>query len=187
MRDTGVDGVQALADESLTEEEPIARPLLDFDPWYRKEFRPVVALVYSLCRNSAAAEELAQDAFVEAHKRWNRVGVMADPGAWVRKVAMNRARSRYRRMGAEARAYARHLGRRSEQLIELDEPADEFWSAVRDLPHQQARVVALRYLEDRSIDEIASLLDVAPPTVRVHLHRGRRTLAARFGLEHPDD
>lgn len=154
-----------------------------FDEWYHREYRRVVALVYTLAGSRTAAEELTQDAFLEAHKRWGVVSTYADPGGWVRKVAMNKARSAFRRRSAEARAYARHLGRERQLPAELPESSHEFWAAVRALPTKQAQVIALHYLEDRPVDDIADVLDVSPGTVKTHLHRGRRTLAARLGYE----
>jgi len=162
--------------------DPVA--VTDFDDWYRGEYRAVVALVYTLSGSRGASEELAQDAFMEAHRRWHSISGYENPGAWVRKVAMNKARSRLRRRGAEARAYARHLVLDRPLPEELPEPADHFWAEVRSLPRQQARVVALHYLEDRSVDEIAEILDISPGTVKTHLHRGRATLAIRLYLEH---
>ncbi len=53
-----------------------------------------------------------------------------------------------------------------------------FWDAVRRLPRRQAQCVALHYLEDRSVADIARVLGIGEATVRVHLHRGRSTLAA---------
>jgi RNA polymerase sigma-70 factor (ECF subfamily) len=43
--------------------------------------------------------------------------------------------------------------------------------------------LALYYLEDRPVEEIATVLGIEPGTVRVHLTRGRRTLATRLGLK----
>ena len=43
-------------------------------------------------------------------------------------------------------------------------------------PRQQRAVVALRYLEDRSVDDIARTLEISASTVRVHLSRGRESL-----------
>jgi len=122
--------------------------VVSFDDWYRGEYRAVVALVYTLSGSRGASEELAQDAFMEAHRRWASISQYDNPGAWVRKVAMNKARS---------------------------------------LPRQQARVVALHYLEDRSVDQIAEILDISPGTVKTHLHRGRATLAIRLGIQHDQD
>jgi RNA polymerase sigma-70 factor (ECF subfamily) len=60
---------------------------------------------------------------------------------------------------------------------------DDFWRAVRALPRRQAQCVALHYLEDRAVDDIAGVLGIAAPTVRVHLHTARSTLAERIGAE----
>ncbi len=163
------------ADLTLTDGDDDRR----FDEWYHREYRRVVALVYTLSGSRGAAEELTQDAFLEAHRRWGSISGYADPGGWVRKVAMNKARSALRRRAAEARAYTRHLGRERQ----LPNPSHEFWAAVRALPTKQAQVVALHYLEDRPVDDIAALLDVASGTVKTHLHRARQTLAERLGYE----
>ena len=70
---------------------------------------------------------------------------------------------------------------RRERPVELQLPDPSFWEAVRSLPARQAQCIALYYLEDRPPSEIAVLLGIAEPTVRVHLHRGRTALATRLG------
>jgi RNA polymerase sigma-70 factor (ECF subfamily) len=63
-------------------------------------------------------------------------------------------------------------------------PADDerFWHEVRALPSRQAQCVALHYLEDRPVVEIAEILGCSSSTVKVHLHRGRLALAERLHL-----
>ena len=158
-----------------------------FDEWYQGEYRRVVALVYTLSGSRTAAEELTQDAFLEAHRRWGTISSYADPGGWVRKVAMNKARSALRRRAAEVRAYTKHVGRTRALPTELPEPSHDFWAAVRALPDKQAQVIALHYLEDRPIDDIAAVLEIAPGTVKTHLHRGRQNLATTLGYENDED
>ena len=158
-----------------------------FDEWYHHEYRRVVALVYTLSGSRTAAEELAQDAFLEAHRRWGTISSYADPGGWVRKVAMNKARSSLRRRAAEIRAYTKHVGRDRRLPDELPEPSHDFWAAVRALPQKQAQVIALHYLEDRPVDDIATVLEIAPGTVKTHLHRGRQNLAAALGHHNRED
>jgi len=153
-----------------------------FDPFFAAEYGRVVGLAFVLCGRRAVAEEVAQDAFVQAYRRWTVVSGYDDPGAWVRRVAVNLATSTLRRRAREARALARLAGRRTDpaQLVVADE---SFWEAVRRLPRRQAQCVALHYLEDRSIGEIAAVLEIAEPTVRVHLHQGRTALATALGEE----
>jgi RNA polymerase sigma-70 factor (ECF subfamily) len=75
------------------------------------------------------------------------------------------------------------MNREEHALPELPGEADEFWAAVRTLPRRQAQSIALHYLEDRPITEIAEILECSPNTVKVHLHKGRAGLATRLGLE----
>ena len=151
-----------------------------FAEFFTAEYRRVVGLAVVLCGRRAVAEELAQDAFIAAYRRWGRISCYEDPGAWVRRVVANLATSWLRRRAREARALARTLLRR-EVVSDLNPGNDDFWEAVRELPRRQAQCVALRYLEDRSVSEIASVLGIAEPTVRVHLHSARSTLAVRLG------
>ena len=153
-----------------------------FDEFFRSEYRRVVGLAMVLCERPAIAEELAQDAFFSAYRRWDRIAGYDNPGAWVRRVVVNLATSSLRRRTREARALTRLAWRRQPDRTEMPTD-DDFWRAVRALPRRQAQCVALRYLEDRTVDEIASMLGIAAPTVRVHLHTARSTLAARIGEE----
>jgi RNA polymerase sigma-70 factor (ECF subfamily) len=165
---------------TATDETPA---ITDFDDWYRREARRVAALVYTLSGSRGAAEEITQDAFLEAHRQWGAVAQMTNPGGWVRAVAMNKSRSRLRRRAAEARAYTKHLGRQRSRPEEMPEPADHFWAAVRALPTQQAKCVALHYLEDRSVDDIAEILEISLGSVKTHLSRARAALATTLGTE----
>lgn len=157
-----------------------------FTELYRRDFARVVALVYALSGSRYAAEEIAQDAFTAAHREWARISTYRDPGAWVRAVAMNHARSTFRRRAAEARAMVR-LRARPQKLAELPADSEAFWRQVRALPRMQSIVVALHYADDRRIDDIADLLSISPGTVKAHLHAARRRLAQTFGDEIEED
>lgn len=164
----------------------------DFEDLYHREWAGLVALGWSLTGSWARAEELAQDAFADAFRRWDHVGDLERPGAWIRRAVVNRAASHHR----DRRAETRGLGRwSSRSRVDADGAATDrtgesaadrvgdpaFWAAVRALPERQAACVALHYLEDRPVDEIAEILDCRPATVRVHLHRGRQALARTLG------
>jgi RNA polymerase sigma-70 factor (ECF subfamily) len=91
-----------------------------------------------------------------------------------------------RRRVAEARALARVGGRRilPDTLPERDEAV---WRAVRALPHRQAQVVALYYVDDQPVVEIAAILGCAEGTVKAQLHKARQSLARELAptTEHP--
>jgi RNA polymerase sigma-70 factor (ECF subfamily) len=153
----------------------------DFDAFARRERRPLVAFAWSLTGDRGVAEDLAQEALEAAWQRWADVGGYERPGAWARRVVANRAAGRGRRVGRERRAYGRWLGGRAE-AVEPDMPDGRFWAEVRKLPERQAHAVALFYLEDLPVADIAAVLGCAEGTVKAHLHRGRLRLAHALGL-----
>ena len=75
-----------------------------FDTFYRAEKPRVVAVVSSLTGDRAAAEDIVQEAFATAMRRWATVSGYERPGDWVKRVAVNRAISRFRRRQSETRA-----------------------------------------------------------------------------------
>jgi RNA polymerase sigma-70 factor, ECF subfamily len=154
-----------------------------FASFYQREYHSVVALAYALTGRAAAAEELAQDAFLAAYRSWAKVSAYEAPGAFVRRVVANMSVSFRRRLAAEARAIARLASRPSLWASPLPSADADFWRSVRSLPRRQAQVLALRYLEDRSDGEIAQVLGCSEATVRVHLHNGRAALAVKLGIE----
>lgn len=165
----------------LERSEPVIRPAPEvFEDFYVREYLAVVGLAYALSGSRWGAEDLAQEAFVAAHRDWDRIGHYDNPGAWVRRVVANLSVSAFRRRVAEAKALARIPFGHETSLPDLADGDPEFWAAIRSLPRRQAQVVALFYLEDRSIAEIAEILDVTLGTVKRHLHDGRRSLARRL-------
>ena len=145
-----------------------------FSRFFRSEYQLVVALVYGVSASRASAEEIAQEAFLRAYRDWERVEVMDSPGGWIRRVALNLARSRWRRLRAETAAFVRLA--KPTTLVGPDAAAWEFWEEVRRLPSRQAQAVTLRYLEDRTVADIAEILGVAEGTAKALLHQGRERL-----------
>jgi RNA polymerase sigma-70 factor (ECF subfamily) len=158
-----------------------ARAPGSFESFYRAELGRVLMLAWTLTGDRRRAEELAQDAFEATLRRWPDVQHYDDAAAWVRRVVANKSASRVRRLLVERRALERVRARHVVAVPGAPTlPDEELWQAVRDLPGRQRQVVGLHYVEDRSVEEIALILDMAPSTVKVHLHRGRRALAGRL-------
>jgi RNA polymerase sigma-70 factor, ECF subfamily len=158
-------------------------PVPTFEEFYLREYPAVMALAYALSGNRWAAEDLAQEAFLAAHRNWDRIAGFEQPGAWVRRVVANQSVSAVRRRIAEAKALGRYALRQVPTAGDLPAESADFWRAVRSLPRRQAQVVALHYLEDRAIADVAHILGMAPGTVKKHLHHGRRALAHRLELQ----
>jgi RNA polymerase sigma factor (sigma-70 family) len=151
-----------------------------FEDFYLEEYPRVVMLVYALSGSRAGAEDIAQEAFLRAYRDWDRVGSYAHQAAWVRRVATNLATSGLRRRLLEARALARLAGRREPVLEPLPAEEADFGRALRALPRRQGQAVALFYVEDLSVQQIAVVLDCAEGTVKAHLAKARHTLAKRL-------
>ncbi len=150
----------------------------EFDAFYRRCFPRAVALAHALA-GSRLAEDIAQDAFWATYQEWDTLNT---PEQWLMRVVANRSRSALRRSYAEARALKRLLGGTATAVI-VPEPVADFWAVVKKLPKRQAQVVALLFVEELSTVEVAAVLECSEATVRVHLHRARRSLAERFQVE----
>lgn len=188
MRVVVVEADEAEPEPCVVELEPLARleptsgGARSFEAVFRADHRAIVAIAWALTGRQAVAEELTQEAFLKAHQRWRRIGRYDNPGAWVRRTTINLALSDRRRRGAERRAF----GRSGAVLNAPDHAsavvgADRFWTAVRALPRQQAAAIALHYLEDRSVT------DIAEGTVKAHLHKARAALASRLSIDPEED
>ena len=152
-----------------------------FEMFYRREYTRMVALARALLRSGGAAEDLAQESFVTAHRHWERIRAYDDPAAWVRRILINRATSLQRRMGAEWRAVSRLAGRADERLVpELTPQTIEVWDEVRRLPRRQAQAIALHYVDQLSVEEIGQVMGCSSGAVKSHLHRARARLSERL-------
>lgn len=164
----------------VTDDEPAS-----FDDFYRHEYRALLRLAWSLTGRRDLGEELVQEAILVVHGRWSEVSGYDSPGGFARRVLLNSATSAARRRDAEHRALGRLIRtNRHHHHEDVTPPDDQFWAALRSLPERQRQAVALHYLEDRSVAQIAAVLDVAENTVKVHLHRGRIALAELLGTDH---
>ncbi len=137
---------------------------------------------YVLTGSQDTAEDLLQEALEKACRHWNRVAVADSPEAYVRRVVVNLANDRWRRL--------RRIGERSHapehadpgdpyRLVDL---RDELVQALHALPIGMRTVVVLHYLHDMGDREIAETLRISPSAVRSQLARGLaklRTAAPR--------
>lgn len=155
-----------------------------FESFYVAEFPGLIALARGLC-GSASSEDIAQEAMLVVYRRWDEVVRFDDPQAWTRRACANLAISAFRRRLVELRALPRLLANRPPDRT-LDEDSEAFWTAVRSLPRRQAQCIALRYLYEMGGAEIARTLGVSDNSVKKHLARGRRALAARLGADEED-
>jgi RNA polymerase sigma factor (sigma-70 family) len=132
--------------------------------------------------SAADAEDLVAEAIARSLPRW-RTGQVGDVSAYVRRVTVNLASSRWRR---------RSLGRRRDHYALDWLPADRdpgsnlaerdlVLRAVMRLPVRRRAVVVLRFYDDLSESQIADVLDVKVGTVKSQLSRALEQLRGDLG------
>ena len=153
---------------------------VDFDDFYSRGYRRCAALAYALTGSAADGDDLVQEAFSIAYRRWSEIAAYDEPLAWVRKVMVNNAMSRGRRLRREVRALTRLRSRPAAEVPAIDAADRDLWRRVGELPKQQAAAIALHYIDDLSVESIANVLGCSAGTVKTHLSRGRQAVAAQM-------
>ena len=135
--------------------------------------------------------DLARDSVDEAVARaWEQVGrgrTIDNLAAWIRTVALNVVRGRFRRRTTERNAQglvAIAPARDGDQ--ESRTAALDVHRALATLPERQREVTVLFYFLDLPVGEIARELEVTEGTVKTSLHRARSALATVLGDEFAD-
>ncbi|MGA0567597.1 RNA polymerase sigma factor [Rathayibacter sp. KR2-224] len=162
------------------------------DAVWRIESARIVATLGKMTGDVGAAEDLAQDALVEALHQWPRDGVPDNPGAWLTAVAKRRAIDQWRRR--------ERLDDRYRQLATtLEESTDEQWEPIDDdvlrlvftachpvLSREAQVALTLRIVAGLSTEEIARLYFVPVATVQQRIVRAKKTIsAAKVPFETP--
>jgi len=150
----------------------------------------VFSIAYHFLRERSAAEEVAQDVFLQFHRRFDdfRPGPDREKhiSHWLRKVASHRCIDYVRKQRTQpASGLAVSLEDAPPPSV-AGEPADHFLnqrleSLIASLPEKPRMVLILRYQEDLMPEEIASLLDMPVRTVKSHLQRSLEMLREKIG------
>ena len=138
--------------------------------FFQDEYRSVLRTAFLIVRDQQRAEDVAQDAFVQLYQHWGKVSRYERPEAWVRRVAIRLAVREVKRT-------------RVREVLQLKtppplpvEPLDlTVLDAVKQLSPMQRAAIALFYLEDRPIAEIADLLGISGFNLHRSPHTGSQT------------
>ncbi len=147
----------------------------DFEAFFRREHPRLLAIAMAVVGDREVARELVQDALLKAFTSWPRIASLDSPGGWTRKVLINLSIDVHRRHHRERGALTRLQAPPTIEAPSLPTPA--LWSAVQRLPRLQRSVVALYYVDDMPVSEVATVLGVSPGTVKTSLSRARIVLA----------
>lgn len=153
-----------------------------------RDARPALVGVLTLyCGDRHVAEDLAQQTLARVWASWGRVRSVSNRRAYVHRMALNAARSRFRRLAAERRARGRLGVRRAEEPDTAAALAVR--AAVAALPRRQRAAIVLRYFADLSVRDTAAAMGCAEGTVKALTFKAIAALRAQ-GLvddgEHAD-
>ena len=142
---------------------------------YRAHLPGATRLAYLLTGDRAAAEDVAQDAFLAAASRLGALRDEAAFPAYLHRTVVNRARNRGRRLKLE-----RALPAPPAVPYDLPDVAtrDALWAALQRLPHRQRAALVLRFYLDLSEADTALRLGCRPGTVKSAVSRGLAALRA---------
>jgi RNA polymerase sigma-70 factor (sigma-E family) len=159
-----------------------------FEEFMTSRWAGLVRLAFGLTGDPWLAEDLAQTALASAYAAWWRVHRADDPDAYVRRILINAAKTRFRRHRVTEQPGE------SEDLPDpaVADPAAEvgersvLLAALAELPPRQRAVVVLRYWEDMTDAQVGALLGCSAGTVRSQATRALAKLRASAELAEDD-
>ena len=162
-----------------------------FGKLVRKYQSQVYGLAFHMVGNFADAEDLTQEAFVQAYRNLDRFGEPNNFPGWLRTIAVNLCRMHLRRgrevvsdpwsasgAGASGDPGIDVIDDRPtpEEAYERQELSDRVMDAVHALSERNRLVVTLYYIDGLSCQDIGDFLEIPTSTVKVRLHRARKQL-----------
>jgi RNA polymerase sigma-70 factor (sigma-E family) len=149
---------------------------VDFEEFVSSRLDGLLRYATVLSCDPHLAQDIVQEVMLRAQERWARIGVVDNPGAYVKTMVTN-----------EYLAWRRRRARRdavlaSVRLVDTADPIatydqrDAMLAGIARLPAKQRAALVLRFYEGYADDEIAAALGCAAGTVRSHISRGVATL-----------
>jgi RNA polymerase sigma-70 factor (ECF subfamily) len=161
-----------------------AGSVADLEALFREHWPRAYRAAYLVVHDAAAAEDIAQEAFLAAVRALGRFDRRRPFGPWLHRIVVNRAID-----WARARQLRREVG---DEPADLPDPAPAgptnpysagVIAALAALSPEHRAVIVLRHLLEYTPGEIARLLDLPRGTVNSRLRRGLDELAERLGPE----
>jgi len=157
----------------------VAEQRREFEDFFLEEHGRLYRALCLVTGSRDEAEEVLQDAFLRLWERWDRIGDVGDPKAYLYRTAMNAFRSRYR-----------SAVRRMKRAVAMAPPDDAFAPvedrdvvvrALRQLIPQQRAAIVLTGLLDYSSEEAGRMLGMKASTVRALSTRAREAIRTQVG------
>jgi RNA polymerase sigma-70 factor (ECF subfamily) len=162
-----------------------AGSVADLEALFREHWPRAYRAAYLVVHDAAAAEDIAQEAFLAAVRALGRFDRRRPFGPWLHRIVVNRAID-----WSRARQLRREVGDEPADLADPAPPAragnpysENVVAALSALSPEHRAVIVLRHLLEYTPGEIARLLELPRGTVNSRLRRGLDELAERLGKE----
>jgi RNA polymerase sigma-70 factor, ECF subfamily len=149
---------------------------VDFEALFKANWPQAYRAAYFVVHDTAAAEDIAQEAFIAAARSLDRFDWRRPFAPWLHRIVVNRAID-----WARARSLRKEIGGDALQSVDravdleqpgTDNPFGELREALAELTPEQRAVIVLRYLLEYTPGEISRMLELPRGTVNSRLRRG---------------
>jgi RNA polymerase sigma-70 factor (sigma-E family) len=157
-------------------------PAVEFEAFFERHHRDLGRLAYLVTGDQCAADDLSADVLLDVWRQWDRVRAAESPLAYARRMTINQAASRVRRLTSERRrmrlfqvdALAPAQGQDGEATVDVRR-------ALQALPERRRACVVLRYAMDLSEQEVAQILGISVGTVKSQTSKATAALQRLLG------
>ncbi|MBX3405985.1 MAG: RNA polymerase sigma factor [Phycisphaeraceae bacterium] len=175
--------------EDVVARDAVARLLEEHGP-------RIFSLALRLCGNRADAEDMVQDVFLQAYRKWHTFRGEADPGTWLYSIAARSCNARMRRKGGTDRrmpAVSQLMPWRETSIAAIPMPSEDgeaapvkasirreaeeaVHRAILTLPEPFRVPLILKEMLELPIEQVGAALNIKPETVKTRVHRARLLL-----------
>ncbi|MBX3384261.1 MAG: RNA polymerase sigma factor [Phycisphaeraceae bacterium] len=153
--------------------------------------RRLYGLALRLCGNASDAEDMVQDVFLKAYRKWHTFRGEADPGTWLYSIAARTCKARHRRKGGidrrmpavsqlmpwnETTVMRAAVQESPDDEAQRHEAVSRVQAEIAKLPEHFRLPVVVREVMGLSVEETAGALGLTVNTVKTRLHRARLAL-----------
>jgi len=150
---------------------------VDFEVFFARHHRTLGRLAYLLSGDRPSAEDLTAEVFLEAWRRWGTVWSMDEPLAYVRRIMINMAATKLRRITTERRSLALVYARERETVSDPDPGTSvDVRAALLRIQVRRRACVVLRHAFDLSEADVAATLGISIGTVKSQTSKGMAQL-----------
>ena len=158
-----------------------ARPAtINYELLYQQYSKPMYNTCRRIVNNTADAEDILQESFIDAFRQIDKLENKAAFGGWLKRIVINKSINKVSRrhvnwVDIDSYAYS-IVEEESVDEAEFVFKVAEIKKAIQQLPDGYRTVLCLRLLEDYKHEEVAEILKISSSTARTQYTRAKRKL-----------